>query len=143
MKTLPKSNLDALLTQLSQSALVYVPKEVSGVLKFAPDVSSDPMRLDATNTLLPPKDLLFPQCQKMYHYGVNNDNEMYSPYVTRMLDAMEYDVPYSAKQIMEKLHLRSKETFRKNYMNPALKDGIVKMTIPDRPRSKNQRYFKK
>ena len=74
---------------------------------------------------------------------INNDNEMYSPYVTRMLDAMEYDVPYSAKQIMEKLHLRSKETFRKNYMNPALKDGIVKMTIPDRPRSKNQRYFKK
>ena len=74
---------------------------------------------------------------------INNDNEMYSPYVTRMLDVMEYDVPYSAKQIMEKLHLRSKETFRKNYMNPALKDGIVKMTIPDRPRSKNQRYFKK
>lgn len=77
MKTLPKNNLDALLTQLSQSALVYVPKEVSGVLKFAPYVSSDPMRLDATNTLLPPKDLLFPQCQKMYHYGVNNDNEMF------------------------------------------------------------------
>ena len=77
MKLLPKRNLNGLLTQLSQSAVVYVPKEVSGVLKFAPFVSADPIRLDETNTLLPPKDLLFPQCQKMYHYGVTRDNEMF------------------------------------------------------------------
>ncbi len=77
MKVLKKTNLERLLERLSQSAIVYVPKEVSGVLKFAPFISDDPMRLEVTNTLLPPKDLLFPQCQKMYHYGVNTSNEMF------------------------------------------------------------------
>lgn len=77
MKLLPKTKLDALLTHLSREAVVYVPKTVAGVSKFAPYVSQDPMCLDETNTLLPPKDLLFPQCQKMYHYGVGPDNEMF------------------------------------------------------------------
>ena len=77
MKVLNKTNLNSLLTQLSESAVVYVPKEVAGVLKFAPYISDDPLRFDASNTLFPPKDLLFPQCQKMYHYGINDANEMF------------------------------------------------------------------
>lgn len=77
MKVLAKTNLDALLTKLSEEAVVYVPKEVAGVIKFAPFISQDPIRFDVANTLLPPKDLLFPQCQKMYHYGVNEQNEMF------------------------------------------------------------------
>lgn len=63
-------------------------------------------------------------------------------YLKRMLDVMEYDVPYTANAIMEMLGLKSKETFRKNYMNPALKHNLVKMTFPDKPNSKNQRYIK-
>lgn len=70
------------------------------------------------------------------------NTEMLSSYVSKMLDVMEYGIPYSANQIMEKLGLKSKETFRKNYMNPALEVGVVKMTIPDKPNSKNQRYIK-
>jgi hypothetical protein len=45
--------------------------------------------------------------------------------------------------LMEKLGLKSRETFRKNYMNPALELGIVQMTIPDKPNSRNQRYVRK
>ena len=70
------------------------------------------------------------------------NTEMLSSYVLKMLDVMEFDIPYSANEIMSKLGLKSKETFRKNYMNPALKQGLVKMTIPDKPNSKNQRYIK-
>lgn len=70
------------------------------------------------------------------------NTEMLSGYVIKMLDVMEFDIPYSANEIMVKLGLKSKETFRKNYMNPALEQGIVKMTIPDKPNSKNQRYIK-
>ena len=73
---------------------------------------------------------------------LKTNTEMLSPYVTKMLEVMEFGVPYSANQIMEKLNLKSKETFRKHYMNPALELGIVKMTIPDKPSSKNQRYIK-
>lgn len=74
---LSKNRLDEALSRLSESAIVYVPKEVSGVLKFAPYVSGDEMRLDVVNTTLPPKDLLFPQCQKMYHYGVDSTDKMF------------------------------------------------------------------
>lgn len=73
---------------------------------------------------------------------IRSDPEPLSPYVSKMLDVMEFNTPYSANQIMEKIHLKSKETFRKNYMNPALEMGIVKMTIPDKPSSKNQKYIK-
>ena len=71
-----------------------------------------------------------------------DDSEYMSEYLKRMLEVMEYDVPYTAVAIMEMLGLKSKETFRKNYMNPALKNNLVKMTLPDKPNSKNQRYIK-
>jgi len=73
---------------------------------------------------------------------VSDGSEYMTEYLKRMLDAMEYDVPYTSVAIMEMLGLKSKETFRKNYMNPALKHNLVKMTLPDKPNSKNQRYIK-
>lgn len=74
---LKKDKLDALLDELSKSAVVYVPKEISGVYKFAPYISAPKARFDIVNTVLPPKDLLFPQSQKMYHYGVDTNGDMY------------------------------------------------------------------
>ena len=55
---------------------------------------------------------------------------------------MEYDVPYTSNDIMARLGLKSKETLRKNYINPAIELGLIRMTIPDKPNSKNQRYVK-
>ena len=46
------------------------------------------------------------------------------------------------KDIMAGLGLKSKETLRKNYINPAIELGLIHMTIPDKPNSKNQRYVK-
>ena len=65
-----------------------------------------------------------------------------SEYVKRVLHVMEFDVPYTSNAIMEALGLKSKETLRKNYINPALELGLIRMTIPDKPNSKNQRYVK-
>lgn len=69
-------------------------------------------------------------------------SEYMTEYLKRMLDVMEYDVPYTASAIMDMLGLKSKETFRKNYMNPALEHNLVRMTLPDKPNSKNQRYVR-
>lgn len=63
-------------------------------------------------------------------------------YVDRMMEVMEYDIAYSSHAIMERLGLKSKETFRKNYMNPAINMGYVRMTEPDKPNSRNQKYVK-
>ena len=66
-----------------------------------------------------------------------------SEYVKHLLDVMIAGVPYTAAALMEKLGLKSRETFRKNYLHPAMDIGLVSMTIPDKPNSRNQRYIRK
>ena len=63
-------------------------------------------------------------------------------YVKRLLNGMEYDVPYTATALMAMLGLRSRETLRRNYLHPAIAAGLIGMTMPDKPNSKNQRYVK-
>lgn len=73
---------------------------------------------------------------------LSEDSEQLSEYVKRLLDAMEYDVPYSSLTLMETLGLKSKEGFRRNYLHPAIELNLIRMTIPDKPNSRNQRYIK-
>lgn len=72
----------------------------------------------------------------------NEENEHISEAVKRLLDVMEYDIPYTSKSLMEKLGLKSREGFRKNYLNPAIDMCVIRMTNPDTPRSRNQRYIR-
>ena len=74
---------------------------------------------------------------------INEDSEQLSDCVRKLLDVMEYDVAYASNQLMEKLELKSREGFRRNYLKPALELNLVSMTIPDKPNSTNQRYIKK
>lgn len=62
--------------------------------------------------------------------------------VKKLLEVMEYDVPYTSKALMEKLGLRSREGFRRNYLRPAIERNLIRMEIPDKPNSRNQRYIK-
>ena len=50
--------------------------------------------------------------------------------------------PMSAVELMEKLGLKSRVAFRKNYIQPALEAGLIAMTDPDTPTNRNQRYYK-
>ena len=74
---------------------------------------------------------------------VSEDNEQLSEYLKRLLEIMEYDVPYTRNTLMNKLGLKSKEGFRRNYLRPAIDMNLICMTIPDKPNSKNQRYVKR
>lgn len=40
------------------------------------------------------------------------------------------------------LGLSSTSYFRKQYLNPLLQSGQIRMTIPDKPTSKHQKYIK-
>jgi ATP-dependent DNA helicase RecG len=61
-----------------------------------------------------------------------------------MLDALiEFcSVPRSRKEMQEFCRIKSDEYFRKNIVNPLLAQGNIKMTIPDKPNSSNQKYIK-
>ena len=71
---------------------------------------------------------------------IRRSDDKRSEYVKKLLDVMEFEVPYSTVTLMQLLGIKSRETFRKNYLDPVLKLEIVVQTIPDKPNSKNQRY---
>ena len=71
-----------------------------------------------------------------------SDIRQMNDYVKKFLDVMEFDVSYNTAELLDKLNLKSRETFRKNYLNPALEMNLIQMTVPDKPTSRNQRYIK-
>lgn len=73
---------------------------------------------------------------------ISEKSEYLSESVKKLLEVMEYDVPYTSNALMEKLGLKAKEGFRRNYLQPAIEMNLVRMTIPDKPNSRNQRYVR-
>jgi len=70
---LKKENLEKALTALTRLGKVLVPGVVDGVKKFVPYAAGADIDLDMVNTTLPPKDVLFPQTQKMYRFTTGPD----------------------------------------------------------------------
>ena len=44
-------------------------------------------------------------------------------------------------QIMEHMGYKNRTRFRRDYIRPLVEKGLLKMTIPDKPTSKNQKYI--
>ncbi len=59
----------------------------------------------------------------------------------RLLFALGNDT-LPAADLMVRLGLSHKPTFRKNYLNPAPEQKLIERTIPDKPNSRNQKYRK-
>lgn len=73
---------------------------------------------------------------------LKNINSNTDEYVNKLLEVMDYNIPVSAKELMNKLNLKSINSFRKVYLKPALNMGLIKSTNPDKLTSKNQKYYK-
>ena len=43
-------------------------------------------------------------------------------------------------KIQEVLDIKNRDYLRTGYLNPAIANGYVEMTIPDKPKSQNQKY---
>jgi ATP-dependent DNA helicase RecG len=52
------------------------------------------------------------------------------------------NVPRTKQEIMSYLGLFSRRQFNERYMKPLLESGKLLMTIPDKPKSKNQKYIR-
>ena len=58
--------------------------------------------------------------------------------VVRLLQAISGTM--TRQDLQSSLGLKNDDYFRKAYLLPALRAGLIEMTIPDKPRSKHQRY---
>ena len=74
--------------------------------------------------------------------GINNQINHINIYVKKLLNVMETGVTYTSSELMELLNMKSRVSFRNNYLNPAIDSGIVKMSFPNNPTNKNQTYYK-
>ena len=66
------------------------------------------------------------------------DDPQVTPQVKRLLEAIEGEM--SRNQLQNALGLQDRKSFRERYLKPALAEGLIKMTIPDKPNSRLQRY---
>ena len=45
-----------------------------------------------------------------------------------------------SKALQTALDLQDRKSFRERYLKPALAEGLIEMTIPDKPNSRLQKY---
>lgn len=79
----------------------------------------------------------FPASEPVYMETEGHTHQV-TPQVTKLIAVMNGEL-YRV-EIQNKLGLNDREYFRKNYLIPALENGFVEMTIPDKPNSRNQKY---
>ena len=59
--------------------------------------------------------------------------------VERLLTIMGNET-LPAQEMMKRLGLSHRPSFRENYLHPALELGLIEMTVPEKPNSRNQKY---
>jgi len=62
-----------------------------------------------------------------------------SEQVGKLLDALGNQT-LSLRELMEKMGLHHRQSFRATYLLPALEAGVIEMTFPDKPNSSKQKY---
>lgn len=61
-----------------------------------------------------------------------------SPQVRRLLEVIQGEM--TREELQSALHLQDRKSFRERYLKPALEQGLIEMTIPDKPNSRLQKY---
>ena len=67
---------------------------------------------------------------------------MSPPQVKELLKVLG-SLELSRQEIQEKLGLKDRKSFADRYLNLALEQSFIEMTIPDKPKSRLQKYRKK
>ncbi|MEX0965682.1 MAG: hypothetical protein WD077_00460 [Bacteroidia bacterium] len=65
-----------------------------------------------------------------------------TPQVTQQVIVLlkVFDREHKRQELQERTGLSDREHFRSTYLQPAIDDGYIELTIPDKPQSSNQQY---
>ena len=69
------------------------------------------------------------------------DNVQDNQRVAKLLAALG-ERTLSASELQQRVGMKNRVNFLKNWLQPALELGVIKQTVPDKPSSRNQRYRK-
>ncbi len=69
----------------------------------------------------------------------DQDSDQDSDQVVRLLRLFE-GKPLSAAEMMQRLWLSHRPTFRNNYLHPAVDKWFIEMTVPEKQKSRLQKY---
>ena len=61
-----------------------------------------------------------------------------TPQVRKLVEAVQGEM--TREDLQNALGLHDRKSFRERYLKPALEDGVIEMTIPDKPNSRLQKY---
>lgn len=81
-----------------------------------------------------------PEVQAAPAEGSINISGILTDQVRKLTESLEGSEPKTLKELMSGLGLKHRPTFRDNYLVPAIRLGLIEMTIPDKPNSSLQRY---
>ncbi len=87
-----------------------------------------------------PKGLMVEECKAEYRTTTEQPTVQVTEQVRALLLALSNE-QLSLKDLMEKVGLKHRPTFLKNYISPAQKEGIVKVLYPDKPNHPGQKYL--
>ena len=91
-------------------------------------------------------EIAFPYEKEYLEFVKNQKSNSVTPQVTPQVTSEVNKLvlvcykELSKKGLKEKLGLKDDKHFRKSYILPSIKSGLIEMTIPDKPNSKNQKY---
>ena len=71
-------------------------------------------------------------------YDTPYDELEITPEVERLIKVLKTEM--GRLELQNKLGLTNSKYFRENYLQKAINLGVIEMTIPDKPKSKNQKY---
>lgn len=71
-------------------------------------------------------------------FPLSTSTPQVTPQVKNLLETLEQNM--SKIEIQRALGLKDRKNFEEKYLNPALKQGLIEMTIPNKPKSSNQKY---
>ena len=130
-------DLQALMEEEAQ-ATPQVPR------KYPASTPQDTAQDTAQDTMqVPPKyPPSTPQVPPKYPPSTPQVPPKYPPSTPQVKELLKvFEGLHNREEIQNRLELADRKYFRVNYLNPAIEQGFVALTIPDKPTSSKQQYY--